>query len=570
MKSFFICLAALIPLCLLAQSTKTVVINVDVLGRKYETVRYYHPVNGAFAVSDNKFFAEKELTKVIENCLYINPLLGLKDSINFIQANSLRHYVDPSELIYIDWQMGRDTLNLKKIEGFKEESKGIRINKYQQLINFYFQPFYFRKVEVTNNEYRDFVHWVRDSIFKEAVYASDEFSDDEVYQMLNFHSEGFYSEVEGYVLYRDMEREVNRSLFSFKQDFDIRKEFTDERLKPILYEYYLHPNERWYKRKEIDVTKLKYKYVVSKNKSNLDWNKNWDPLVQNFEQLDINVYPDTGCWVSDASYTYNDPFINMNFWHPAYDNYPVSGVSWQQAKAFLHWKQKQFENEHPEFIGLIEFDLPRMYEYEWAVTHSFNNDLYAVLQDDKLLTDLLLDNSEGKFGQFHELLSRNQIPFTQKVFLPYNICSREGRKWFKRYLKSNHLTKADTTVFYAMLNMRAAQNFLAGGIRFLSNNLSEWMADDYQNNYADLIEAYINYNCFASIDYCEDQRKIDNRNNQRNDKDGKLIMGANWLDERYEMLFNVNVGGLYPKLFKSENKAYSTVGFRYVVRLKPQ
>ncbi len=38
------------------------------------------------------------------------------------------------------------------------------------------------------------------------------------------------------------------------------------------------------------------------------------------------------------TYSFHDPMTNMYFWHPAYDNYPVVGVTWVQAKAFSVWR----------------------------------------------------------------------------------------------------------------------------------------------------------------------------------------------------------------------------------------
>lgn len=37
----------------------------------------------------------------------------------------------------------------------------------------------------------------------------------------------------------------------------------------------------------------------------------------------------------DYAYSFNDPLTEKYFWHPAYDNYPVVGVNWKQAKAFV-------------------------------------------------------------------------------------------------------------------------------------------------------------------------------------------------------------------------------------------
>jgi hypothetical protein len=49
----------------------------------------------------------------------------------------------------------------------------------------------------------------------------------------------------------------------------------------------------------------------------------------------INVYPDTLAWIHDFTYSFNDPITNMYFWHPSYDEYPVVGVNWKQARAFV-------------------------------------------------------------------------------------------------------------------------------------------------------------------------------------------------------------------------------------------
>ena len=36
---------------------------------------------------------------------------------------------------------------------------------------------------------------------------------------------------------------------------------------------------------------------------------------------------------------------NDYFWHDAYAEYPVVGVSWEQAKAFAHWRTF-YKNQH--------------------------------------------------------------------------------------------------------------------------------------------------------------------------------------------------------------------------------
>ena len=45
----------------------------------------------------------------------------------------------------------------------------------------------------------------------------------------------------------------------------------------------------------------------------------------------VNIYPDETCWVNDFNNAYNEPYMRMYFTHAGYNDYPVVGVSWEQA-----------------------------------------------------------------------------------------------------------------------------------------------------------------------------------------------------------------------------------------------
>ena len=49
---------------------------------------------------------------------------------------------------------------------------------------------------------------------------------------------------------------------------------------------------------------------------------------------EVPCYPDTLVWIRDFTYSYNEPWANMYFWHPSFDDYPVVGITWKQANAF--------------------------------------------------------------------------------------------------------------------------------------------------------------------------------------------------------------------------------------------
>jgi gliding motility-associated lipoprotein GldJ len=55
-----------------------------------------------------------------------------------------------------------------------------------------------------------------------------------------------------------------------------------------------------------------------------------------FPQVYYDAIPDTLVWREELAY--NDPYVLYYFRHPSYNDYPVVGVSWTQAKEFCKWR----------------------------------------------------------------------------------------------------------------------------------------------------------------------------------------------------------------------------------------
>ncbi len=195
--------------------------------------------------------------------------------------------------------------------------------------------------EITNNEYRQFVYYVIDSM---ARYILDE----------------------PYVMEDD---EGNRYI-NYEEEVDWEESAED------LEEMFYRPSERFQNRKQIDTRKLVFEYqwidyVTAANNPNI----NRKDLIKKEK---VNIYPDTLCWIRDFTFSYNDPMTRVYFWHPKYDDYPVVGVNWHQANAFCKWRTNWL-NRYWLSEGMPiteEFRLPSEFEWEYAARGGRDNNPY--------------------------------------------------------------------------------------------------------------------------------------------------------------------------------------------------
>jgi formylglycine-generating enzyme required for sulfatase activity len=101
--------------------------------------------------------------------------------------------------------------------------------------------------------------------------------------------------------------------------------------------------------------------------------KNWGELYMrklDWDKITYNgssIFPNTNSWVMDFPYSYNEPMKEYYFVHPAYDKFPVVGVSNSQAKLYCSWYT--LENAQKEKEGYqIAYRLPTETEWERAAS----------------------------------------------------------------------------------------------------------------------------------------------------------------------------------------------------------
>jgi formylglycine-generating enzyme required for sulfatase activity len=437
----------------------------------------------------------------------------------------------------------------------------------------YTQPFYFRKYEVTNAEYWEFVRYVRDSITR-----------------INLAQNGFADEV-----FTDFDPKKNSQRYEdtdpYRQNTkkEIRWNTSDPDYRTALWlmfyleDGFLPEDDAYWNRKKINTARLDYSYFYDADGIPI-------PIPRDgscpFRDI-VNVYPDTLCWTNDFNFPGCKKMSEVYFWHPAFADYPVVGITYNQAKAFLNWKtiEEQKKLDAKKIKLKVEYDLPNEIEWEIAATtelsegklNSYGNN-FPALADNSWVTNLMLDSTGVK--------KSNGVPDFSPLRLFDPLHSADGYS----FTAAVDLQKTKTTSEYELdgekimhTNSRILKQLDGCGISFMGGNVSEWINADYPAWLpAFLLRLQLLHSIQspnAQLDYAR-EFYFNSFNSKTvpakkpmvahflKPKVNKLVRGSNWYDERFTETFGKNPAGMNAKTFIDPELAYCTLGFRYVVRVK--
>lgn len=249
--------------------------------------------------------------------------------------------------------------------------------------------FWMDQKEITNSQYRQFVAWVRDSIIRERL-ADPNYGGIEAYKITE--------DEEGNPLekpYLDWRRRIPYKNPTESEEMALNSVYITN---PVTGEKMLDASQMNYRYEIYDYQKASMrKYRLNPAERNLNTDVKADPsevvmiskdtayinddgqivretitrpLSSYYDFLNtyiVNIYPDTTCWINDFKNANNEKYTKLYFSSSDYNDYPVVGVTWEQATAFCAWRTEYLlKGLGKEARQLQRYRLPTEVEWEFA------------------------------------------------------------------------------------------------------------------------------------------------------------------------------------------------------------
>ena len=362
--------------------------------------------------------------------------------------------------------------------------------------------FFMDESETTNAEYRFFVNYVRDSIARTLLAEAVGDNSPYAYQSKKNATATPYQEFLDGQGGRDGNREGKKLDYSAPLYWNTN-DYPNVEYAEIVESMYLPAEKRINNERVIDWSKIKYAYQWEDVESAVK-DKNRDASY--LKKMSIAVYPDTTVWLKDFNYAYNEPLYDGYFWHSAYKNYPVVGVTWEQARAYCNFRTK-FKSDYNQSQKkkkqrAMAFRLPTEAEWEYAARGGKENATYPwggpYLIDDR---GCYLANFKPKRGSYIENERKGTYTYTAPV---------------KKFPKNGF------------------------GLYDMAGNVAEWTESPYNNStyqFSSTLNPYLSNQAYKEVK--------------------KVVRGGYWKDVGYALMTGY-------RDWERKDSARSYIGFRTV------
>jgi len=232
----------------------------------------------------------------------------------------------------------------------------------------------------------------------------------------------------------------------------------------------------------------------------------------------VKVVPDNNVWAEDFPNSQSDIYVNNYFTNKAFDNYPVVGVNWKQARAYANWRSiiPGTQDENLSEFGL-RFNLPTEAQWEYAASWGENN-------------------AETVAGSVAAVTTINVVPSYVNKKSKKNLPIANFKQGEGNYTK-------DGSTYTLPVKSYAPNPF---GIYNMEGNVAEWTLDAYSPSAREFVDDLNPVLLFDAPDNDVDVMKR------------KVVRGGSWKD---------NAGDLNTatRNYETQSVAHSYIGFRCIM-----
>ncbi len=242
-------------------------------------------------------------------------------------------------------------------------------------------------------------------------------------------------------------------------------------------------------------------------------------VYKTYPEVYKKALPDTLVWREELAY--NDEYVENYLRFPAYNDYPVVGVSWIQARDYSKWRsnvtnemlliERGILNPNPQQVDSDAFDTKAYYagQYQGNVRKNLedltNGGERPARKEDGITTPdyRLPTEAEWEYAALalvgNQSASKDEI-YTDRKYFPWNGYTARHKRHDKHqgeFLANFRRAGGDYMGMAGRLNDKASitapvRSFLPNdfGLYNMAGNVSEWVADVYrQTTFSDLSEA---------------------------------------------------------------------------------